>query len=173
MKYLAEISLVDFRRAVEDYSEVVWNYAYILTRDRHLADEIAQDSFVKAYRSFQTFRAEASMKTWLLKITRNTWLTYRRSAFIRKVVLAPFLPDTSSVPSAENQYMNKIAASEMWEIVLQLPAKYREILLLHAHHQLDLQEIAESLGISESACKTRLRRAKQMALKIMNEKGDS
>ncbi|MFC4104195.1 RNA polymerase sigma factor [Paenibacillus xanthanilyticus] len=147
------------------------DYAYVLTRDRHLADEIAQDTFVKAYKSFQTYRAEASMKTWLLKIARNTWLTHRNSAFFRRVVLAPFLAVKGTAPSAENAYMDKVVTSEIWETVLRLPAKYREVLLLHAHHQLELGEISRALGISVSACKSRLRRAKKMAADAMNERG--
>ena len=84
---VAAIDVEDLRALMEHYGEDVWKYAYFLTGDPHLADDIAQETFIRAYRSFHTFRRESSVKSWLLKITRNTAFTAQRRAFLRKAVL--------------------------------------------------------------------------------------
>ncbi|MGG1880230.1 sigma-70 family RNA polymerase sigma factor [Paenibacillus cisolokensis] len=72
---------------MEAYGEDVWNYAYAITRNTHTADDVAQDGFIKAYQRYVSFRGEASVKTWLLTITRNTAFSYLKRAFLRRVVL--------------------------------------------------------------------------------------
>jgi RNA polymerase sigma-70 factor, ECF subfamily len=172
LMYITTLNISDFRTAMEDYADDVWNYAYVLTRKKELADDIAQETFIKAFRSFSNFREEASLKTWLFKITRNTWLSYRKSAFIRKVTLVQLFADNHGIQqSAEQQYMQELVTDQIWEIVFQLPTKYREILLLQAHHMLSIKEISNALGISENASKSRLRRAKEKALDMMNQRG--
>lgn len=81
----AELNISDIRGLMESYGEDVWNYAYVITKNTHTADDVAQDVFIKAYQHAASFRGEASMKTWLLKITRNTALSYLKRAFFRRV----------------------------------------------------------------------------------------
>ncbi|WP_233567822.1 RNA polymerase sigma factor [Cohnella faecalis] len=67
------------------YGKDVWNYAYFLTRRKDLAEDIAQDVFVKAYNSLYSFRGDSPMKAWLLTITRHATLDYLKSSWVRKV----------------------------------------------------------------------------------------
>lgn len=155
---------------MEQYGEDVWNYAYFLCRRRETADDIAQETFIKAYRNAHTFRGEAQVKTWLFKIARNCWFSHRRSAFARRVALFGFAPEDGAMPSAEDSFLAEQLTHEVWGAVLALPAKDREILLLQAHHGLTLVQIAEMLGASVTAVKSRLRRAKQRAARLLKEK---
>ncbi|WP_256761646.1 sigma-70 family RNA polymerase sigma factor [Cohnella sp. WQ 127256] len=148
------------------YGQDVWNFAFSLTRQRNLADDIRQDVFVKVFDKLDTFRAQSSVKTWLFSITRNLAVDYRRSAFIRKVTLVDYIRDRGSRHSAENEYFEKRDLNEAWKAVLSLPIKLREVITLFAHHQLSIAEIAVTLQISESAVKVRLHRAR----KQVNEK---
>lgn len=115
MQHSAELKTSDIRMLMESYGEDVWNYAYVITRNTHTADDVAQDVFIKAYQHIASFRGEASVKTWLLKITRNTALSYLRRAFLRRVVLigepSPGTGQngtmrTSSSPSASRNIWN-------------------------------------------------------------------
>ncbi|MDU7477963.1 MAG: RNA polymerase sigma factor, partial [Paenibacillus macerans] len=170
LEHLAEMSVSGLRMLMESYGEDVWNYAYVITRNTHTADDVAQDVFIKAYQHYASFRGEASVKTWLLKIARNTALSYQRRAFLRKaVLLGERSPDEGlggtasapSSPSAESQYLEREAADELWRQVLKLPGKFRDPLVLSVHHQLSMDEISAITGLSPGTVKSRIHRAKK------------
>lgn len=154
------------RELMIKYGNDVWNYAFSMTRKREVADDITQDVFLKVFKKLFTFRNEASVKTWLLKITRNTVLDYQKSAFFRKVTLVDYIANKGTETSAESEVMGKISVNEIWSKVLKLPAKYREVLILYGHHQLSMKEIAEMLGVSEGTVKSRLHHARNKVIRL-------
>ncbi|WP_245954698.1 RNA polymerase sigma factor [Paenibacillus flagellatus] len=151
------------------YGDEVWRYARVLAGRDDAADEIAQDVFWKAYLHLASFRGESSVKTWLLAITRRTALNYRRSAFVRKVTLAGLLGPKGAHRSAEETVMERQAERELWDIVLALPARYREAIVLEAHYGLSYREMAELLGVSEGTVKSRLHRARSKVERARKE----
>ncbi|WP_342779080.1 RNA polymerase sigma factor [Paenibacillus hemerocallicola] len=158
---------------MQTYGEDVWKYACFLTKRREAADDIAQDVFWKAYRHLPSFRGECSVKTWLLRITRRTALNYLRSAFVRKVMLAGLFVPSGSHRSAEHAAMDRQAERDVWEIVLGLPGKYREVIVLDAHYELSYKEMADLLGISEGTVKSRLHRARaKVERKLKEDEGE-
>jgi RNA polymerase sigma factor (sigma-70 family) len=163
LKHLTESS--DKKAILEElmtaYGKDVWNYAYSMTRKWDQADDISQEVFIKVYRNLYTFRNEASIKTWILTITRNMTLDYRRSAFYRKVTLMGFISQSGEQQSTEKHVIDKLATNEVWQKVLQLPVKYREVLVLYAHYQLSMKEIAQVLGVNEGTVKSRLYHARR------------
>jgi RNA polymerase sigma-70 factor (ECF subfamily) len=170
--YLIHVESMDdisFRSLMEAYGEDVWGYAYSITRNSHQADDIAQDVFLKAYTKIADFRGESSVKTWLLTITRNLSYNLRKSAFIRKVTLVDAVRGRETQRSAESQYLDQAYTNDLWNMVMQLPIKYREVLLLEAKHQLTGKEISNLLSISEGTVKSRLHRARQAVTKSLKE----
>lgn len=148
---------------MQTYKTDVWDYAFSLTRNTDIADDIVQDVFLNAYEKLHTFRGESSIKTWLLKIARNRSLNWKNSAFIRKVFLAGEKIDdyrAHSVPSAEKQALENILSSEAWRLVFQLPVKHREVLVLFAQHGLNHEEIAAVLSVPVGTVKSRLHHAR-------------
>jgi len=143
------------------YGKDVWNFAFSMTKKWDQADDIAQEVFLKAYRNLHTFRSQSSVKTWLLAITRNMVLDYRKQAFFRRVVLVDAFRDNGAASSAEREVIEALAVNEMWKKVLELPYKYREVIILYAHYQLSMKEIAEVLGVSEGTVKSRLFHARR------------
>ncbi|THF84086.1 sigma-70 family RNA polymerase sigma factor [Cohnella fermenti] len=154
------------------YGKDVWNYAFFLTCRREAAEDIAQDVFVKAYQSLHTYRGEAPIKPWLLSITRNAALDYLRSSWVRKVrFLAHEVRRTSHHPSAENEWLRREEHRAIWDVVLGLPRKLREALLLFAHHQLSIREISALLEVSEGTVKSRLFRARESVNRTLRSSG--
>ncbi|MCS7461254.1 sigma-70 family RNA polymerase sigma factor [Paenibacillus doosanensis] len=153
------------------YGDDVWHYAFFLTRRKELADDIAQEVFVKVYERLYSFRGEATVKTWLLAITRNLVKDHWRSAWMRRVIPFGLRRRADGGPSAEAEAMGRFVAEEVWRIVLELPRKLREVLLLHAHHQLTHTEIARLLSLSEGTVKSRLHRARAKVTQRLNEEG--
>jgi RNA polymerase sigma-70 factor (ECF subfamily) len=168
LKYLSESSdrKAILQELMKAYGKDVWNYAFSMTRKWDQADDITQEVFIKVYRNLHTFRSESSVKTWLLAITRNMTLDYRRSAFLRKVTLVDLFTPAEKQPSTEQEVMEKMTVNEMWELVLKLPVKYREPLILYAHYQLSMKEIADMLGLSEGTVKSRLYHARSKLSKM-------
>ncbi|MNF90738.1 RNA polymerase sigma factor SigM [compost metagenome] len=156
---------------MKEYGRDVWNYALFLTRSRTLADDIAQDVFVKVYERMYLYRGESSVKTWLLAITRNAARDALRSSWLRRVTLLPNRAASEDAhPSAEREAMERELTRDVWSIVLELPAKLREVLLLYAHHQLQMKEIAALLNLSEGTVKSRLFRARAQASKKLSRR---
>ncbi|WP_373229669.1 sigma-70 family RNA polymerase sigma factor [Cohnella sp.] len=148
------------------YGNDVWNYAFSITRKRDLADDITQEVFIKVFRNMHAFRKDASVKTWLLTITRNAAIDFRRSAFFRKVTLSNFVEDYGERHSIEHDIVEKLAINDMWKMVLKLPSKYREVIILYAHNQLSLKEIAQVLDVTEGTVKSRMFHARQKLTKM-------
>lgn len=164
---MPQAGIDDFGELVDIYGETVWKYAYFLTKKRDLADDIAQEVFIKAYRSLHAYRGEASLKTWLLKITRNTSYTLKNKAYLKYQVLVSLVSFTDVHPSAETSVLAREYSHEIWSKVTQLSNKYREAIVLNAHYQLSMEEIAELLQISVNTVKSRLLRARKELLKLM------
>ena len=139
----------------ERFFERVRMFAWHRLRERSAAEDVAQETFIKAYRSIGGFRGDASLGTWLIAIARKTaaqW--YRR----RKV---EHDPDQVKEPAVGNTD----AALDHLEIrsaVAGLPEHYREVVVLRYTNQLDLNEISSVTGVSRSAVGVRLHRARQL-----------
>jgi RNA polymerase sigma-70 factor (ECF subfamily) len=171
-EYLKSILKVDppeIETLVRRYWHDVWQYAFFLTRQEHLAEDIAQDTFIQAFRAVGSFRGQSTVKTWLLKIARNIAFNYKKSAFLKKVILIGFFTESRSVSSAEADYFSGAITDELWTAVLTLPRHYREILILHAHYGLTHMELTDVLGITEGTVKSRLHRARARLAKELKE----
>ncbi|WP_136606677.1 RNA polymerase sigma factor [Paenibacillus dokdonensis] len=160
-------ALCDLMRS---YSQDVWNFAFFLTRNREAADDISQEVFLKAYEHWRGFERRSSPKTWLLAMARNLSRNWLKSHSVRKVVLMEQIFHRSMVSSAETEYLDQLQTQSIWHHVLQLPAKYREVLLLDAHYEMAYSDIAELLGIAQGTVKSRIHRARKRMEKAM--KGD-
>lgn len=168
-QYLAGLDSEMLERLMADYGQEVWNYAFFVTKNRSVADDITQDVFIQAYRSFSSFRGEASMRTWLLKITRNKSINAVRSAFVRRVLLVDIVRPGGRAASAENDYIAREAANEVWRKVLELPIKHREVIVLHARYELSTEQMASVLQIPEGTVKSRLHAARRRLSALMRK----
>jgi RNA polymerase sigma-70 factor, ECF subfamily len=160
LRYLAQMDVYSLDEIMKQYGRDVWNYAFILTKNTTMAEDITQDVFLQAYRNISTFRGEATLKTWLLRITHNISFNYRNTAFFRKVSLIGLIFPTQAACSTEDIVLEREFSSEVWQTVLNLPAKFREVLVLEAKYGLTLSEIADLLQISNGAVRSRLSRAR-------------
>jgi RNA polymerase sigma-70 factor (ECF subfamily) len=169
LQYIVDMDPYTLENLMERFGQDVWNFAYFLTKYRSMTDDITQDVFLQAYLHVTSFRGEASVKTWLLKITRNISYNYRKSAFFRKVLLVDVVLSKDNNQSAENAFIEKEASNDVWRQVFTLPTKFREVLVLHAKYQLSLMEIAQVLKIPEGTVKSRLFTARKKLSILLKE----
>lgn len=168
LKYMTETT--DTRAVLRDlmtaYGNDVWNYAYSLCRSPDQADDITQEVFLKVYRKLSSFRGESSIKTWLLAITRHTAFDMKRSSFWNRIKSSDVFQLGGTQPSAEHEAIEKLAVNDIWAKVMALPVKYREVLILYAHYQLSMKEMAQILDLSEGTVKSRLFHARAKIAKM-------
>jgi RNA polymerase sigma-70 factor (ECF subfamily) len=145
-----------FTAIFERYHHRIVNYLYGLVHDRELANDLAQDSFLKAYKALPRMDDDLRLAPWLYRIAGNTaFSALRRRKLIRWL---PLLNDGIETSSADGAI---VEAEAVHRALAKLPPKYAAPLLLHSHEGLSCNEIAEIIGISPGAVKTRLFRARE------------
>ncbi|MBL0386097.1 RNA polymerase sigma factor [Tumebacillus sp. ITR2] len=155
-----------YRLLVERYQALVYTIALRMVRDRTEAEDIAQDVFLKAYRTLADFREEASFKTWVCKIATNRCIDWKRKHGTRQertaqVEEAAWIPDPNG-ERPEQALIRRETQSEVRRVIEEMPEKYRSILVMYHFQNMSYQDIADNQEISPRTVETRLYRAKQM-----------
>ena len=145
-----------FEAMVSQNQDKLLRTCYLYLRDRQLAEDAVQETFLKAYRSLPAFRGESSEQTWLMRIAVNTCRDLYRTEWFRRMdrrVTPEDLPERSVDFSSREE--------SLIVEVMRLPRKLREVTLLYYYHGMDEREIAEALGIARSSVSDRLSRARR------------
>ncbi|TVX96714.1 RNA polymerase sigma factor [Cohnella terricola] len=155
----------DLYELMTAYGDDVRRYAYAITKNREQAKDIAQEVFLKVYRSIGSFKGDSSMKTWLFTITRNLAINELKSSYMRRIVLLGWVKPQKNERSAEMDYFTEQSVREIRDIIMKLPNKLREVLILTLEHELTMAEIAKLVNVSEGTVKSRLHRARQIIIR--------
>ena len=140
----------------ERYARDVHRFALYLSGDPALADDITAEAFVRLWTAPGEIRT-TTVKSYLLTIARNLYLTGQRR-LRRETELDDSLP--APAPSPEKLAIARDEARHVFHALGRLPEIDRAALLLHAHEQMPYQEIASILGLSVSAAKVKVHRAR-------------
>lgn len=149
----------NFEELIDTHSKHLVRIAYLYVKDWPTAEDIVQDVFIKFFQTQQQFRQEASIKTYLTKMTANKAKDYLRSWKYRKQVL--FENVFGETRGIDEDVVAREHLAELEKHLFQLPLKYREPLILYYYNEQSIADIAQDLGLNENTVKTRLRRAKQ------------
>jgi RNA polymerase sigma-70 factor (ECF subfamily) len=165
-----------FGDLVERYQHVVFRAALAALRSREDAEEVTQEAMVSAFLKLDSFRGEASFKTWLLTITWNRAMDRRRKVgdWFRRFVTPDreegFDPP-SGQPSHETTLIAEETRREVRRMLATLPAKYREALLLSASGDHTFDEIGRLLGIPTGTVKWRAMEGRRILKKKLVSRG--
>lgn len=151
-----------FERLVEQYQEDVLRTCFFYLRDKTLAEDATQETFLKVYRSLDAFRGESSEKTWILKIAMHACYDINHSGWFR-FMNRHVTPETLPEPCAASAEEDLALAAA----VMELPRKLREVILLRYYQQLNVSEIARALHLSHSSVSGRLRRGRERLKKAL------
>jgi RNA polymerase sigma-70 factor (ECF subfamily) len=149
---------------VERYWERLYRWLYRLTRDRHRAEDLTQDSFLKALGNLERFEAGTNFGAWLFRIGHNNYVNSCRRTGRRQALLDE-LPDTTADPSALAE--NREALRELGRALDRLPTEFRAALLLRAEEGLSFKEIAEVLELTEETARWRVFKARKKLLALL------
>ena len=165
-----------FGDLVERYQHVVFRAALAALRSREDAEEVAQEAMISAFQKLDSFRGDASFKTWLLTITWNRAMDRRRRVgeWFRRFV-TPDREDAfdpaSGQPSHETALIAEESRREVRKMLATLPAKYREALLLSASGDHTFEEIGRLLRIPTGTAKWRAMEGRRILKKKLVSRG--
>lgn len=129
--------------------------------DRDAAEDVAQEAFLRAYRSLGQFRGQSTFKTWLYQIATNVARTQSGRRRDRKETQEPEGPHERERPSTEDVESRVIAHDQLQRAMKELPDDWREALVLRDIEGLDYREIADVLGIPMGTVESRIFRARK------------
>jgi len=165
--------VLDFETMYRDQYRGVFAFLYKLCGSYDLAEELTQETFFQAYRSYHRFKGDSSEYTWLVAIAKHVYYKYlRKNKLSLQDSNLDFLADRVSgdLSSPEEAVDRKELIAILRELVEKLPQKYKDVVLLRAYGDLPFKQVASILGITESSAKVTYFRAKKMLLEeIENE----
>lgn len=157
---------IDFEQIVRQYQTMVFRTAIGFVHTKEDAEDITQDVFLRAYRSWDNFRADAAVSTWLYRITVNLSLNHINSKNKRGVLqigedlLSNLLAWSSGVQNPHQQMEQREQDDKIAYAIDSLPDKQRTAFVLSRYDDLPQKEISAIMGVTEGAVEQLLMRAK-------------
>ena len=155
-----------FASLYDQYADDVLRMAYFYLADRHKAEDVCQDVFVKLYTHGKSIEPGRE-KAWLLRVTVNSCRDLWRGAWLRRVVLGA--PALEIIPAQDDAIEKREEKAELMRAVNKLPSVFRETVLLHYYPGLGISEIAQMLGLPEGTISSRLSRARKKLEVLLKE----
>jgi RNA polymerase sigma-70 factor (ECF subfamily) len=154
-----------FQALVERHRSMVYRVAYQFAGNHHDAEDIAQDVFIKVYRSLDRFRQDAQLTSWMYRIVMNACIDHRRRQ--RPAIAAPFGEEAEqrmlNTPEETPGPEDRAYAGELGQVleseIGRLPNGQRIVFVMRHHQGMKLCEIAEALGLAEGTVKRQLHAA--------------
>ena len=173
-----------FDRFVEHFRAKVFHYSWLMCRNREDAEEVAQETLLKVFESFDQLREPERVRPWVFHIAKNACLMKRRKSVFapsRELSLDDFLPrmddksghvklqiaDWSGLP--DDQLLQSEMKQMLDRAIGELPETYRSVILLRDVEELSTLETAQILDLTEDVVKTRLHRARLAIRQELNE----
>jgi RNA polymerase sigma-70 factor, ECF subfamily len=148
----------------------LYNYARWLTGEAHEAEDLVQETYLKALRGFTSFREGTNFRAWMFRILRNTFLTSRTG--LRATAMQPIEDDDQFVADGDPEtiFLHHANAEELRRAILELPLEFREVLLLADMENMSYREISEALSIPVGTVTSRLTRARAKVRRRIQER---
>ena len=155
-----------FARLVDRYWDRLYRWLYHLTRDRHTAEDLAQETFLKALAGLASFRPGSYFRAWVFKIGHNNFVNHKRADRRTKHPL----PEDAAAPEVGGPVdaaENREALELVGKAVAELPSDFRSALLLRVEEGLSFREVAKVLGTTEETARWRVFKARQKLIKVL------
>ena len=153
----------------------LYSYAMVLTRNQADAEDLVQETYVRAIRELGSLRTGSNLNAWLFTILRNVWLNQMRKwrfgpQFV-EIADCHGIADAIGQPSkdAHDIYLNKMETMRVQGAIQQLPIELREIIMLREYEELSYREIASTLGCPAGTVMSRLARARKRLRTVLSE----
>lgn len=152
--------MITFNEIYEENARKLYKFLFSLSGNEVLAEELVQESFFQAFKTFDKFEGRCSIYTWLCQIGKNAWLkeVERNKRYSEMEISDLCIPDR--LPLLEDQVIKKDEFIRARRALLNLEEPYRNVFILHAISEVKLREIAGLYGRSESWARVTYYRAR-------------
>ncbi len=150
-------------KVVERYSDMIYRTAYHALCDKHYAEDITQEVFLKLMRALPDFESDEHEKAWLIRVTLNMCATYNRKQYSH--------PETD-IDEARAGYEEKFEEHPVLSAVMRLPEKYRTAVYLYYIEGYRIAEISKMTGQNQNTIGSILKRARERLKNILKEEFD-
>ncbi|MBQ7943812.1 MAG: sigma-70 family RNA polymerase sigma factor [Lachnospiraceae bacterium] len=144
-------------------SRIVYHFLYTLCKDADLAEELTQETFLRAIESLERYDGSCKISTWLCQIARHIlyqyWARHGKERLVELDDLLIAREDT------ERQAMNQVELEDVWDRLQKLPEAMRQVVTLRVLSDLSFRQIGDMLGKSENWARVTFYRAKMILLK--------
>jgi RNA polymerase sigma-70 factor (ECF subfamily) len=152
----------------------LYNFAHWLTQERAAAEDLVQETYMKALRGFSSFQQGTNFRAWIYRILRNIFLTSQTGLKAGAFVSFDSDDDPPIEPAAaetpESVLLARVNLETIQNALEKLPVKFREIILLSDWEEMSYQEISETLGIPTGTVMSRLSRARRAMRELLAAK---
>jgi RNA polymerase sigma-70 factor (ECF subfamily) len=155
-----------FATLIERYWDAVYRWLYHLSHHRHTAEDLTQETFLRAFAALSSFEAGSNFRAWLFRIAYNALLNLRHSQSRERQPLPEDLAMRGEGPPEQ------VASREMLQVlakeVAKLPPEFRAALLLRAEQELSFRDIGTVLGVTEETARWRVFKARRKLMQVVD-----
>lgn len=149
-----------FSELVSRYKRLIYKVVYNIVNNENEVNDIAQEVFLKIYKSLDSYNPEYKFSTWAVKITTNYCIDVVRKRKVETVPIEDYEGASGNNDTPETQYINKERSQRVQEAISELPEKYRIPIILFHQNGLSYEELMKVLNEPMSIVKNRLYRAR-------------
>lgn len=155
-------------RLITEYGDAILRMCYLYLKDYHLAEDAAQETFIKAMRHYDSFNRNSSEKTWLTRIAINCCKNIMRMRWFR---LGRGQLEENMQTDVTDPMEHVLERDSITSAIQRMEVQDRELIILYYYQELSMKEIAQVIGKSENATIQRVNRARKKLKKILTEAG--
>ncbi|MDO5981612.1 RNA polymerase sigma factor [Flavivirga spongiicola] len=162
-----------FEVLVERYKDLVFTLTLRMLKNREEAEEVAQDTFIKAYKSLNRFKGDSKFSTWIYKIAYNTSLDRlkKNKKHFNDVAIDEFTEhQVKTIDNALDHLENKEREQSIQECITLLPSDDSFLLTLYYYEDQSLEEISKTMGLTPNNVKVKLFRSRKKLATILRER---
>ena len=156
-----------YARVVDAYWERLYRWLFRMTHDRHKAEDLTQETFLKALAAIGSFRPGTNFRAWLFRIGHNNFVNLKRGEKRATQTLPDEPMQADGPPGPQTMASDRETLVLVSKAVAELPADFRSALLLRAEEGLSFREVAAVLGITEETARWRVFKARQKLVKVL------
>lgn len=150
----------------------LYNFAHWLAQDRDEAEDLVQETYMKALKGFGSFRPGTNFRAWMYRILRNTFLTSRTGLKVSATVALDVEEDEAILPvtaeTPETVLLERADQQMIQTALEQVPVHFREVILLCDLEEMSYQEIADTLGVPIGTVMSRLSRGRKAMRELLS-----
>lgn len=160
-----------FAQLVMFYNEALYRWIARLTGNSHAAEDLVQDTFVRAYQAITRLRPDTNLKAWLFRIAHNAYANWVRNRKGRNSTLPDEVLDTQAGP--EELAQENETTQRLQQAIDKLPEEWKAALLLRIEEDMAFREMAIALGTTEETARWRVYKARQKLMETLEIKREN